>query len=249
MKARTSVSLYSDQTPRLSAADRAYQTLRNQIISLELAPNESIGEQMLAERLGVSRTPVREALLRLSAEGLVDLRSRSGGVVAPIRIEAVRSAQFVREALESAIIDACIKCEDSQVMFNLRQSIETQRFAIKQSDLILFFDADDHMHSLFCQLAGQPSVWDAIVHAKQHMDRVRRISLSEVHLDTLLDDHIELLDCIEQGNRAGARKVIHRHMRRVLIDLKSIQQRHPEYFDTNVDEPSTPGLQHAGGKR
>jgi len=64
MKARTSVSLYSDQTPRLSAADRAYQTLRNQIISLELAPNESIGEQMLAERLGVSRTPVREAFAK-----------------------------------------------------------------------------------------------------------------------------------------------------------------------------------------
>lgn len=248
MKDRSSVNLYSDTPSRLSAADRAYQILRNQIISLELAPNESIGEQMLAQSLGVSRTPVREALSRLSTEGLVDVRSRSGGVVAPIRMEAVRSAQFVREALETAIIDACIKRRDPQVMFNLRQAIDTQRFAIDQNDLTLFFDADEHMHSLLCQFAGQSSVWKIIVHAKQHMDRVRRISLSEIDLGTLLDDHQELVNCIEEKNKGGAAKVIRRHLRRVLNDLETIQQRHPDYFDKSAIKPVVSTFTDVGDK-
>jgi len=248
MKDRANVFLYSDMSPRLSAADRAYHTLRNRIISLELAPNESIGEQMLAEGLGVSRTPVREALSRLSAEGLVDVRSRSGGVVAPIRLDAVRSAQFVRETLETAIIDACIKHEDAQVLFNLRQAIETQRFAETQKDLGLFFDADDHMHSLFCKLGDQSSVWHVIAHAKQHMDRVRRISLNEFDLSALLDDHVELVNCIEQKNKAGARKVIRLHLRRVLEDLETIQERHPDYFDTAHSAQVAPELIDTGRK-
>ena len=233
------VHLYSDTQPRLSAAERAYHILRGQIISLELAPNESIGEQMLAQSLGVSRTPVREALSRLSHEGLVDVRSRSGGVVAPIRMEAVRSAQFVREALESAVIDACIEQQNPQVMFNLRQTIDTQKFAIAQNDLTLFFNADEHMHSLLCQFADQSSVWKVIVHAKHHLDRVRRISLSEIDLGTLLDDHQQLIGCIEHKDKSGAGEVVRRHLRRVLNDLEVIHQRHPDYFDQaiNPDKP------------
>jgi len=227
--------MYGNPHSRLSAAERAYRTLLMRIVSLELKPNESIGEQMLAESLGVSRTPIREALSRLASEGLVDVRSRSGGVVAPIRLEAVKSAQFVREALETAIFDKAVQLRDPRILFNLRQSLDAQRFAIAQKNTMMFFDADEQMHSLFCQLAGQASVWDVIADAKQHMDRVRRISLDHIDLDTLLTDHIELYECIEQADEARARKVLRRHLRRVLVDLDRLREQYPEYFEQTVE--------------
>lgn len=231
--------LYEDSHLQLSAAERAYQTLLKRIVSLELKPNESIGEQMLAESLGVSRTPVREALSRLASEGLVDVRSRSGGVVAPIRLEAVKSAQFVREALETAIMDKAVQRKDTQILFNLRQSIDAQRFAVAEKNSIMFFDADERMHSLFCHLAGQASVWNVIADAKQHMDRVRRISLEHIDLDTLLTDHVELYQCIEHADKGGARKVLRRHLRRVLVDLERLREQCPEYFEHTVATADT----------
>jgi DNA-binding GntR family transcriptional regulator len=223
--------MYDDTHIQLSAGERAYRTLLKRIVSLELKPNESIGEQMLAESLGVSRTPVREALSRLASEGLVDVRSRSGGVVAPIRLEAVKSAQFVREALEVAIINKAVQRKDTQILFNLRQSIEAQRFAVAEKNSMMFFDADERMHSLFCQLAGQAYVWGVIADAKQHMDRVRRISLDHIDLDTLLTDHIELYQYIEQADKVGARKILRRHLRRVLVDLERLREQCPEFFE------------------
>jgi DNA-binding GntR family transcriptional regulator len=82
----------------------AYREIRSRILSLDLAPSVHLGEQALADELNVSRTPVREALGRLSAEGLVEVFPRRGTVVAPIRLKAVRTAQFVRETLEATIV-------------------------------------------------------------------------------------------------------------------------------------------------
>ena len=84
----------------IPAGERAYREIRRRIVSLDLKPNQAIGELFLADDLSMSRTPVREALTRLSGEGLIDFRSRAGTIVAPIRLEAVRSAQYVREKLE-----------------------------------------------------------------------------------------------------------------------------------------------------
>jgi DNA-binding GntR family transcriptional regulator len=92
------------QDVKISAAEHCYRTLWRKIVSLELKRNEPIGEQALAQMLGVSRTPVREALSRLSAERFVDLRTRARVIIASIRLDAVLTAQFVREKLEVAIV-------------------------------------------------------------------------------------------------------------------------------------------------
>lgn len=140
---------------KISAAEHCYRTLSRKIIGLELKPNEPIGEHALAGLLGVSRTPVREALSRLSAEGLVDLRSRAGVVVAPIRMDAVRTAQFVREQLELAIVAEAAQQSNRRVLLGIRQAIEEQELAILEDNPDLFFECDERMHALYCSLAGR----------------------------------------------------------------------------------------------
>lgn len=220
---------------QMSAAERCYRILSKKIVSLELKPNEPVGEHMLAESLGVSRTPVREALSRLGAEQLVDLRARSGGVVSPIRLEAVGAAQFVREQLEVAIVAEAAKASNKRIMLTLKQAIEEQQLAIAEANPELFFKADERMHFLLCSMAGRERVWRIISDNKKHMDRVRRISLQNGHLDELLQDHIDLIDAVGAGNVSLAQNLMRNHLRRVLTHIEEYVVRFPEYFDPGQD--------------
>ena len=216
----------------LSAAERAYRTIRRQIVSLELAPNAAIGESQLAEMLGVSRTPVREALTRLASEGLVDFRSRAGTIIAPIRLEAVRAAQFVRERLEVAIVREAAARESPRLRFAVRQAIEEQKFAIANGDFALFFASDERMHQSFAEMADKPAVWPVIAEAKKHMDRLRWLSRSSADLNVLVGDHIRLLAAIEAEDAETAEAAMELHLRRVMAQLRQLQERHPDYFET-----------------
>ena len=220
---------------KLSAAEHCYRTLSRKIVSLELRPNEPIGEQVLAEMLGVSRTPVREALSRLGAERLVDLRARAGVIVAPIRIEAVRTAQFVREKLEMAIVREAAGRSNRRISLGIKQAIEEQELTIYENNPDLFFEADERMHSLFCSLAERDGVWNFISDAKKHMDRLRRLSIQTVHLDELVRDHQQIMDGITSGDASIAQDMMQKHLRRVMLDLNDIQAQFPQYFDAQND--------------
>ncbi|EYR82851.1 GntR family transcriptional regulator [Shinella sp. 838] len=216
---------------KISAAEHCYRTLSRKIIGLELKPNEPIGEHAMAELLGVSRTPVREALSRLSAEGLVDLRSRAGVVVAPIRMDAVRTAQFVREQLELAIVAEAARQSNRRILLGIRQAIEEQELAIQEDNPDLFFECDERMHALYCSLAGRDGVWGFISDAKKHMDRVRRLSVQAGQLDQLVQDHQDVLEAVTGGDMDRAQEVMKLHLRRVMLDLGELSRRFSSYFE------------------
>ena len=230
----------------LSAGERAYREIRRRILSLEMAPNTPASEVQLADYLNMSRTPVREALTRLSSEGLVDFRARAGTIVSPIRLEDVTIAQFVRETIELRILRIAAQSSDKRALFTISQSIEEQKFAISQSDMDQFFVADDKMHRALCELAGREAVWLVVSDAKKHMDRVRRMSLQYSDLSVLLEDHKQIAAAIRFGNEAAACEVMTTHLRRVMLDLDRLAERRPEYFEKTDKVESLPGLQKEG---
>ncbi len=215
----------------LSAGERAYREIRRRIVSLEMAPSTPASEVQLADFLKMSRTPVREALTRLSSEGLVDFRARAGTIVSPIRLEAVRTAQFVRESLELRVLQEAVRSSNQQALFNISQSIEEQKFAISQSDIDYFFRTDDKMHRALCSLAGREAVWFVVSDAKKHMDRVRRMSLRDADLSVLLDDHLQIVAAVTFGNESSACEIMRTHLRRVMSDLDRLVAKHPDYFE------------------
>lgn len=225
---------YMARDATISAAQHCYRTLSRKIIGLELKPNAPIGEHALAGLLGVSRTPVREALSRLSAEGLVDLRSRAGVVVAPIRMDAVRTAQFVREQLEVAIVAEAARQSNRRILLGIRQAIEEQELAILEDNPDLFFECDERMHALYCNLAGRDGVWSFISEAKKHMDRVRRLSIQAGQLDQLVEDHQRVLEAVTEGDAASAQETMRLHLRRAMLDLNELARRFPSYFASDA---------------
>lgn len=215
-----------------STATAVYTELRQHIIALTLKPGELLVEQKLAQDFGVSRTPVREVLLRLASEGLVEMSRNRGAMVAPIRVEAVRTAQFVRESLEISVALKAAKEMTPLAKLRLFHAIEEQELANSEGDAALFYRSDEAMHLEIARIAGLPLVWDYIEEAKVQMDRVRRLSLITAHsFDKLIAQHHDIITAITSNAPKQIETSLREHLRQVLPDIDGLRDKNPEFFD------------------
>jgi DNA-binding GntR family transcriptional regulator len=223
----------TDKVSRHGVGLALYRQLKSQIVRLELPPNQTLIEQVIADQFGVSRTPVREALSRLAVEELVDNSLWRGTIVSPIRVRAVKDAQYVRECLEVALArEAAEKCTDLGIL-NLRHQLDQQRLASEQGDVDMFYQADEEMHREISVIAGRPSVWQVVLDAKVHMDRVRQLALSErtSEIPRLIRDHKAIIDAIGRRNADDAEAAMRRHLKLLLRDLGRLVVTKPDWFE------------------
>jgi DNA-binding GntR family transcriptional regulator len=226
------------QVPRLSVRDQTLETLRRRIISLQLPPGEPLSENELAQELGVSRTPVRESLILLREEGLVQVFPQIGSFVSLVDLGRVADAQFVREAIECASLrDAVV---DDAGMAGLREILQSQTDADSRGDVEEFFRLDEDFHRELLRLAGHESAWAAVNSAKAHLDRARRLSLIDTRpIATLIEQHTAVVDALQANNLNGADSSLRLHLRGIFEDVKRIQASTPGLFsDGSVARPT-----------
>ncbi|MFJ4028931.1 GntR family transcriptional regulator [Paenarthrobacter sp. NPDC089714] len=215
--------------PRLSVRDRTLDVLRRRIISLELPPGSPLSENELAQELGVSRTPVRESLILLREEGLVEVFPQIGSFVSLVDLARVGQAQFIREAIECASL-ADVVAEPSGIA-GLREILQAQWDAEAAGDIDRFFRLDEDFHRELLQLAGHEAAWNAVNSAKAHLDRARRLSLIDAgHVATLIKQHTAVVDGLENSDQAAADASLRLHLRGVFKDIERIQGATPELF-------------------
>lgn len=212
LSAPTSPSL----KPR-STAQNIFALMRSDIVLGVLKPSDPIREAEIAERLGVSRTPVREALLRLQFLGLVDIFPQSGMRVAPIRLEKVRAAQFIREAVEVEVTrQACRNASDA-ALEAVGHAIEDQAIANRRKDMPRLFELDEEFHRAVYRAAGMDAVADELEDLKVHLNRLRYVGINWPRAtDTVTDEHAEILAALKQRDEAGAAEAMTRHLRAIL---------------------------------
>ncbi|MCU1565494.1 MAG: GntR family transcriptional regulator [Pseudarthrobacter sp.] len=215
--------------PRLSVRDQTLETLRRRIISLQLPPGEPLSENELAQEMGVSRTPVRESLILLREEGLVQVFPQIGSFVSLVDLGRVSEAQFVREAIECASLkDATV---DAAGLAGLREILQSQRAADAGGDVEEFFRLDEDFHRELLRLAGHESAWASVNSAKAHLDRARRLSLLDTRpISTLIQQHTAVVDALEANNMTDADSSLRLHLRGVFEDVQRIQEKTPELF-------------------
>lgn len=217
---------------RRSARDVVHDLLRRRIIELELAPGEPLSESDLAARLGVSRTPVRESLILLADEGLVEVVPQVGTFVARIRESDAAAAQFVREALERAALTAGGAGIAEERLGALRENLAAQAAAADVDDHDTFFRLDDAFHATLMGATGHDAAWPIVAQAKGHLDRARRLSLSLTQrLRLLTDQHGSIVERLGARDVAGADRALRDHLRLVFRDIATIKSEHPEMFD------------------
>lgn len=221
-----------DRVNGLSTGDQVYAALRAAIVSAELEPGRRLSENELAELLGVSRTPVREALARLRDERLVAIVPQLGTFVTLISPAAVEDAAFVREALECAAIRRAVERADEAGLAELQANLAAQDRAEQRGDTDAFDALDDALHRLLAQLSGHEIAWTLARRANGHLDRVRGLSLPEPgYLGEMVAEHRELVAAIAAADADRAEQAMRHHLRMVLSSVPHIQAAHPEYFE------------------
>jgi DNA-binding GntR family transcriptional regulator len=221
-----------DRVSGLSTGDQVYAALRAAIVRAELEPGRRLSENELAELLGVSRTPVREALARLRDERLVAIVPQLGTFVTLISPAAVEDAAFVREALECAAIRRTTARIDETGLAELQTNLAAQDRAEQLSDTDAFDTLDDALHRLLAQLSGHEIAWTLARRANGHLDRVRGLSLPEPgYLGEMVAEHRSLVAAIAAGDADRAEGAMRHHLRMVLSSVPHIQAAHPEYFE------------------
>ena len=215
----------------LSTRHQAYAALRRAIVAGQLPPGLRLSENELAETLGVSRTPVREALLRLREDQLVDAVPQLGTFVTPISIRAVEDAQFLREAIECAAVRLAAERAEGDDVAALRALLDRQAAARDAEDFDGWFVLDDDFHRALCDLSGRPIAWAIGQRANGHLDRIRRLSLPvPSYLSEMVDEHRAVVDAMARRDPDLAEATLRHHLRMVLSGLPRLRAEHPELF-------------------
>ncbi len=215
-----------------TAAAQVERDLREQIIKLELAPGTRLSEQEIATRMGVSRQPVREALIALGRSKLVDVRPNRGTVVVRISARQMMEARFVREALETAVARRASESFDSWTRRRIDTIISKQRMAMDAHDHNAFRREDEQFHIAIAEGAGCSLAWSAIADIKAHMDRVCNLQLR--HPDSmmrLITEHEAIITAIDGRDADQAVAAMRAHLNGILSDLPQIEADHPDLFE------------------
>ena len=217
--------------------DQVYELLRQQIVSLELAPGEPINERALVARLGVSRTPIRAAISRLSDEGLIDILPNVGTFVSRTELTKVDEGRLIRDSLERATIRQAAERFDQEADRALQECLHRHDQAAHGNRPAEAMAADDEFHQRISELSGYHSVWATIRRANADFDRLR-------HLATLMpgrnretvDEHAAILQALRDRNPARCEQALQTHLDRAYEMILEAARHHPNYMANLADE-------------
>lgn len=214
-----------------SRRDYALRTIKNNIVYLELKPGSLVSENELATEMGLSRGPVREALIELAKVKIVQVYPQHGIMIAPVDYDLIEEARFMRETLEIGVVERCCKIGlNQEYLAVLRENLKLQQFYFEHENRTKMLELDNEFHRLLFQYAGVMQVYDLMNSMLVHFDRVRAMALTAVKESKVIDDHTAILDAIAGGDAESAKNFMHKHLTRYEVDKEAIRNHYPEYI-------------------
>lgn len=216
------------------AVPQLYELLRNRIVSLELAPGVSLSRPQLALEFGISQTPVREALLKLAEERLVDVYPQSATQVSLIDLAYARETHFLRRAIELEIVRDVAIDRPAALLELLGQLLARQEAQRDAGDFSGFTESDQAFHRSMYQAMGRDALWVLVRSRSGHIDRLRRLHLPAAgKLNRIVDDHRRVLEAIRAGDPLLAQDNLRKHLSGTLEYADTIRRTHPDFFTTD----------------
>ncbi|WP_312652364.1 GntR family transcriptional regulator [Proteiniclasticum sp.] len=214
-----------------TARDYAFRTLRKNIVMLKLAPGSMVSEKELADEMGISRTPTREALIELSKSHIVDIFPQKGSYISKIDYSLVDEARFMRLVLENSVVELVCDLATEEDFRELEQNISLQEFFLESDSLGKFFQIDNDFHEKLFVIANKTKIYHLMDSMMIHFDRVRMLRLhTNSEVQELLDDHKDILASLKAKDKALAVTLMTKHLSRYKIDEELIRKDHPDYF-------------------
>jgi DNA-binding GntR family transcriptional regulator len=216
---------------RATAASVVQDELRREILDMVLRPGVALSEKDLTARFGMSRTPVREALIRLKEEGLVEIFPQAGTFVARIPTSAIPEAVFIRQALECATVEVLARMASPDDIARLDATIAVLHESYEAGDQERFHLADEAFHEALADIAGYPGVWKLAQAAKSQIDRCRRMTLPVPgRMAMVIREHLAIVDEIRRHDASAAVVAMRQHLGTLLPDLVHLKASYPDYF-------------------
>lgn len=218
---------------RESSRDYAYRLIREMIINMELVPGSKVSETELADLLGISRTPVREALIDLARNKIVTIQPQKGTFISLIDPLLVEEARFLRLTIEKEVV--ALLCEEQyQADLNLLdECIALQEFYLTQKNYVKFLELDNQLHQLFFQLTDKNNIYQLMKGLNIHFDRARTFIFKHKPSMKTIEEHKEILSAIRRQDKERAKQCIEQHLHQYILDKEQFEKEYSYYFNNS----------------
>ncbi len=211
---------------------QVYDVLRSAILEMRLPPGTLLRKQVICQRLGVSRSPVAEAVTRLATEGLVDIVPQSGSRVARFSMREIREGAFIREAIELAAVEKVALERTEDQLAELVRNYRLQGLCLQDGDETGFYREDEKMHGLIFSYTGYPRLDALAATGWIQVNRARLLILPlKDRAYAAFDEHKDILDAIRDRNPDGAREAMKKHLSELVTRLEPLARSRPDLFE------------------
>lgn len=219
------------QKDGVSVGDYVYEVLKKNIINLNLAPGDRISEQEISDLINVSRTPVREAFIKLSKEGLLYALPQRGTYISYIDLGIVEDARFIRESLEKSILKIATESFPEELIDVLQDNISTQKRLIEKRLFFEFLEADEEFHKTIFIGCNKERTWSFIEQINSEYKRVRMLTfIADINWKDVIQQHEQILESIRNHDEEMGQKVISNHIQKLIFEQVELKEKYPQYF-------------------
>lgn len=219
-----------EKLPGETARDYAFRVLKDNIVSLGLEPGTAISENELAMELGLSRTPVREAIIDLSKASVIETYPQRGSYVTLIDPRMVEESRFLRRVLDTAVIE--VACEEASPwdIDGLEENVQLQEFYLEKNSPEKIYELDNRFHKAIYTAAKKDIIFEMRSTIMIHFDRVRTLSVEAVKDLKIVNDHRGMLEAIRTKDKERAVELVNKHLNRYQVDENLIREEYPQFF-------------------
>ncbi|HCD42927.1 MAG TPA: GntR family transcriptional regulator [Lachnoclostridium sp.] len=217
-----------------------FETLKQEILDLELMPGQIISENEICERFGVSRTPVREAVRRLQEQGFVNSVPYSGTQVTLLNLDTIKQMIYMRVAVETMVMRDFMNMATPLWMEEVRYLIRKQQALIQEKGFEpeQFYRMDAQMHAIWYQATGKQKLWDMIQAQQLHYTRFRMLDfVTETDFTRIIREHTEVFELLEKKDIEGLERSLREHLCYSMQRMKyQIEVEYKDYFEQEEQE-------------
>lgn len=214
-----------------SLNENTYALLKNDIMTLKLVPGEAVSAAKIADRYKVSRTPAREAIVKLDKEGLLKIIPQSKTMISKIDLNRAAQEWFVRSSLELAMVPAFIRNCTEETIQNMEDNLQEQRRTHIPVDAIEHFRLDNAFHGIIYETAGENLAKEIIDSQMTHYNRIRFLTDLNMEIrEKTLKEHEDMIQAAREKDAEWLQALIKRHIRRIYKEQNEIVEKYPEYF-------------------
>lgn len=194
--------------------DYAYRVLKDNIMTLNLKPGELLSEADLSEKLGISRTPIREVLMRLKNEHLIEVKPQTGTYISLIDANLIEEAMFMRYTLEKEVLKTVSNNINDNLLMELEKNLFAQKLIANRDDsAIEFHKLDKKFHQLLFEGSNKKNIWNSILNISTHYNRMRLLFEMQANKEEIINQHEEYLNVIKNKSLDDIDRIVTKHIK------------------------------------